>query len=126
MRQNACRILIVEDDAPVMEFLANLLSGNSYEVAQARNGVEAMVALTAPEAEMPHAVLLDIGLPLEDGVSVLTFLRNVMQSGLPVIVLTGRNDPDEENAAQDLGVAAYLQKPASSQQVLAALSEALD
>jgi DNA-binding response OmpR family regulator len=119
------RVLVVEDNAAVMQLLASLLADGDYEVVQAQNGVEAMVALTAPEPELPHAVVLDLGLPLESGVSVLTFLRNVMQSGLPVIVLTGRQDPDEEKAVRDLGVTAYLRKPAAPRQVLDALAGAL-
>jgi len=119
------RVLVVEDSEELVHFLAELLAVNSYEVVSARNGVEAMVALTAPESEAPHVVLLDLGLPLESGVSVLTFLRNVMQSGLPVIVLTGRRDPDEEAAVRQLGVSSYLRKPASPEQVLAAIARAL-
>jgi DNA-binding response OmpR family regulator len=119
------RVLVVEDSDELMKFLGDLLVLNSYEVLSARNGVEAMVALTAPESETPHAVLLDLGLPLESGVSVLTFLRNVMQSGLPVIVLTGRREPDEEAAVRELGVSSYLRKPASPEQILAAVARAL-
>lgn len=119
------RVLVVEDSAELMQFLGDLLVLNSYEVVSAHNGVEAMVALTAPESEAPHAVLLDLGLPLESGVSVLTFLRNVMQSGLPVIVLTGRQDPDDEAAVRQLGISAYLRKPASPEQILAAIARAL-
>jgi DNA-binding response OmpR family regulator len=120
------RVLVVEDDAEVLRFLQELLVANDYQVIQARNGVEAMVALTAPASQLPHVVVLDLGLPLESGVSVLTFVRNVMQSGLPVIVLTGRSDAEEEAAVRELGVSAFLRKPASAQSVLAALSRALE
>ena len=119
------RVLVVEDNAEVMRLLAELLVGRGYEVVRACNGVEAMAALTAPAPEPPHLVLLDLGLPLESGVSVLSFLRNVMQSGLPVVVLTGRADPEEESAVRELGVSAYLRKPASPEKVLAAISDAL-
>jgi DNA-binding response OmpR family regulator len=118
-------VLVVEDDASVMEFLRGLLLDGSYEVLQARNGIEAMVALTAPRDELPHAILLDLGLPVESGLSVLRFLRYVMKSRLPVIIITGRSDPDEERAVHELGVSAYLRKPAGARQVLDALSAAL-
>ena len=118
-------MLVVEDNAEVMRLLVELLGGRGYEVVRAGNGVEAMAALTAPAPEPPHLVLLDLGLPLESGVSVLSFLRNVMQSGLPVVVLTGRADPEEESAVRELGVSAYLRKPASPDKVLAAISDAL-
>jgi DNA-binding response OmpR family regulator len=121
------RVLVVEDDRATLSFIEAVLSDRDYdyEVIRAQNGVEAMVALTAPEPELPHVVLLDLGLPLESGVSVLTFLRNVMQSGLPVIVITGRREPQEAAAVRELGVSAYLQKPVLAHQVLAALSRAL-
>ena len=119
------RVLVVEDSDELVHFLTELLTVNSYDVISARNGVEAMVALTAPDSEAPHVVLLDLGLPLESGVSVLTFLRNVMQSGLPVIVLTGRRDPDDEADVRELGVSSYLRKPASPEQILAAVARAL-
>ena len=120
------RVLVVEDESPVMQFLDALLTQSGYEVVQARNGVEAMVALTAPRRDLPHAILLDLGLPLEDGISVLNFLRNVMRSGIPVIVVTGRNEPEEEAAVRELGITALLRKPPNSQQILSALSVALD
>lgn len=118
-------VLVVEDDAEVMSFLDELLSGNGYEVLKARNGVDAMVALTAPEAELPGVVLLDINLPLESGISVLSFLRKVMLSGLPVVVLTGSAGQEEEEAVRELGVSYYLRKPARSSEVLSALERAL-
>jgi two-component system nitrogen regulation response regulator NtrX len=125
-RAATCRVLVVEDEPAVMRFLDALLSDQGYEVMHARNGVEAMVALTAPKSELPHAILLDIGLPLEGGVSVLTFLRNVMRSAIPVIVVTGREDPEEEAAIRELGVTAFLRKPPNAEQILSALSGALD
>jgi DNA-binding response OmpR family regulator len=119
------RVLVVEDDPLVCRFLEALLLDRGYQVIQARNGVEALVALTAPPAELPHAVILDLGLPLESGVSVLSFLRGVMRGGLPVIVLTGSQDSEEEAAVRQLGVAAFLRKPANPEQVLGALAAAL-
>jgi len=120
------RVLVVEDEPPVMQFLDALLTQARYEVLHARNGIEAMVALTAPRRDLPHALLLDLGLPLEDGISVLNFLRNVMRSGIPVIVVTGRKEPEEEAAVRELGITALLRKPPNSQEILSALSVALD
>ena len=116
------RILVVEDELAVLHFLNALLLDRGYQVLQARNGVEALVALTAPRPELPHAMILDLGLPLESGVPVLSFLRSVMGTGVPVIVLTGRQDPDEEAAVRELGISAFLRKPASADQVLQAIA----
>jgi len=125
LRRPPHRILIVEDDEQLLTFLRDLLTGQGYTVTLARNGVEAMMQLTVPSSELPDAILLDLGLPVESGVSVLSFLRTVLRSGAPVIVLTGRDDRDEEAAVLELGVSAYLHKPAPSEEVLAAISQAL-
>ena len=119
------RVLVVEDDPPVARYLEALLADRGYQVLQARNGVEALVALTASPHELPHAVILDLGLPLEAGISVLSFLRNVMRSGAPVIVLTGQQDPEQEAAVRELGVARFFRKPASADQLLGAVAAAL-
>jgi DNA-binding response OmpR family regulator len=113
---------VVEDDPAVARFLESLLLDRGYQVLRAGNAVEALVALTAPRPELPHAVILDLGLPLESGVSVLSFLRKVVGRGLPVIVLTGRQDEEEEAAVRDLGVSAFLRKPATAEQVLQVLA----
>lgn len=125
-RRNTRRILVVEDEPPVMQFLDALLARAGYKVLQARNGVEAMVALTVPRRDFPHAIILDLGLPLENGISVLNFLRNVIRSGIPVIVVTGRSEPDEEAAVRELGITALLRKPPNSEQILSTLAAALD
>lgn len=119
---SAYTILVVEDDPAVARFLESLLLDRGYQVLRAGNAVEALVALTAPRPELPHAVILDLGLPLESGVSVLSFLRKVVGRGLPVIVLTGRQDEEEEAAVRDLGVSAFLRKPATAEQVLQVLA----
>ncbi len=119
------RVLVVEDDVEVVRLLEELLVEQGYEVLKARNGVEAMAAVAARPPELADVILLDLGLPLESGVSVLRFLRDVMQSGLPVIVLTGRADPEEETAVRKLGVSEYLRKPVSPERVLAAVARAL-
>jgi DNA-binding response OmpR family regulator len=122
---SAYQILVVEDDAGVARFLQALLTDRGYQVARAANAIEALVALTVPRAELPRAVILDLGLPLESGVSVLSFLRKVVGSGLPVVVLTGRQDPEEEAAVRALGVSAFLHKPADADQLIQALAGAV-
>jgi len=119
------RVLVVEDDAEVVELVSELLVREGYAVAAARTGVAAVAALTASLEEAPQVVLLDLGLPLEDGVSVLTFLRRTIGSGLPVIVMTGRADPEAEAAVRELGITEYLRKPVSPQELLASISSAL-
>ena len=119
------RILVVEDNLQLLALLREVLVQKGYAVQAARNGVEAMAALSAPKHECPDAVLLDVGLPLENGVSVLQFLRRVMRSRAPVVVLTGRDDPEDRETLMRLGVSAYLTKPTPTEELLRALSRAL-
>lgn len=119
------RVLVVEDDPAVLRFLSDLLTAAGHEIITARNGVEAFIALTTPPPELPQVIILDLGLPLESGVTVLSFLRTVLNSGVPVVVLTGSQNPEEEHAVRELGISIYLRKPASPQQILAAVSKTL-
>ena len=119
------RILIVEDNPEVMAVLRELLLRSGYDVQEARHGAEALVQLSAPKESLPDLILLDIGLPLEGGVGVLAFLRRTVHSALPVIVLTASATLEQEREIQQLGVSAYLRKPASSDLLLAEVKRAL-
>ncbi len=116
----------MEDNLQLLSLLREMLAQRGYTVLSARNGVEAMAALSAPKHECPHAVLLDVGLPLESGVSVLQFLRLVMRSRAPVVVLTGRDDPEDKEMLLRLGVSAYLTKPTPTNELLLAIEQALN
>ena len=119
------RILIVEDNPEVMAVLRELLLRSGYDIQEARHGAEALVQLSAPRESLPDLILLDIGLPLEGGVGVLAFLRRTVHSALPVIVLTASATLEQEREIQQLGVSAYLRKPASSDLLLAEVKRAL-
>ena len=119
------RILIVEDNPEVMAVLRELLLRSGYDVQEARHGAEALVQLSAPRESLPDLILLDIGLPLEGGVGVLAFLRRTVHSALPVIVLTASATLEQEREIQQLGVSAYLRKPASSDLLIAEVKRAL-
>ena len=123
--ERAGRVLIVEDNPEVMAVLRELLVRNGYDVREARHGAEALVQLSAPRESLPDLILLDIGLPLEGGVGVLAFLRRTLHSALPVIVLTASATFEQEQEIQQLGVSAYLRKPAPSELLLAEVRRAL-
>jgi len=119
------RVLIVEDNAELLAVLEELLVRQGYQVLKAQNGVQALVHLTGAASDLPDVMVLDVGLPLQNGVTVLDFVRNAVRSSLPVIILTASADPDQEAELRKLGVSGYLHKPASAEHILAAISEAL-
>ncbi len=94
VRKRGGRILIADDDPGIREMLTSYLETLGLETAVARDGPE---TLEMVRTEAPDALLLDLGLPGLDGFSVLERLRdNPLHSGLPVIVLTGKELTGED------------------------------
>ncbi|HXD53114.1 MAG TPA: response regulator transcription factor [Solirubrobacteraceae bacterium] len=109
------RILVVDDEPAVQSALSRALSMESYEVAQAADGVQALECLGAGPFE---AVILDIAMPRLDGLEVCRRLR---QGGdrTPVLMLTARDEVDDRVAGLDAGADDYLVKPFALRELLA-------
>jgi DNA-binding response OmpR family regulator len=103
------RILISEDDAALAEALQYSLVRAGYAVDRVANGVSADEAL---KDDVFGLLILDLGLPRLDGFEVLRRLRR-RNSTLPVLILSGREGPEEKVLALDLGADDYLVKPFS-------------
>jgi len=103
------RILISEDDAALAEALRFALTQSGFAVDWVANGLEADEALKGAEFGL---LILDLGLPKIDGLEVLRRLRR-RNSTLPVLILSGREQPEEKVAGLDLGADDYLVKPFS-------------
>ena len=81
------RVLVMDDDREARELLALLLEANGLRVLQASNGFEALSLL---ESTKPHLILLDIAMPVMDGIRFRQLqLRHPTAAAVPVIVLTG-------------------------------------
>lgn len=103
------RVLVVEDDAAIADAVCATLARAGHAVDHLANGQAAIAAL------QEHAfalVVLDIGLPGEDGREVLRRLRTA-HDGVPVLVITAREDIDVRVHTLDLGADDYLVKPFS-------------
>ncbi len=111
------RILVVDDEPAVQSALARALSMESYEVAQAGDGEEALERLGASPYE---AVILDIAMPRLDGIQVC---RRMREGGdrTPVLMLTARGEVDDRVAGLDAGADDYLVKPFALRELLARL-----
>jgi two-component system response regulator MprA len=109
------RILVVDDEPAVQSALSRALSMESYEVAQASDGLQALERLGSAPFE---AVILDIAMPRLDGLEVCRRLR---QAGdrTPVLMLTARGEVDDRVAGLDAGADDYLVKPFALRELLA-------
>lgn len=110
------RVLLVDDEPDFRRTLAITLRGHGYAVVTAGDGEEAL--RVAAETE-PDLVVLDLGLPVLDGVGVLVRLR--AWSTVPVLVLSGRSDSGDKVDALDAGADDYVTKPFGIEELLARL-----
>ncbi len=114
------RVLIVDDEAPILRFLRTSLTANGYDVIEAETAAQAIKRATA---EAPDVMLLDLGLPDMDGKDVVRILREGSQ--LPIIVVSARAREAEKIEALDLGADDYVNKPFGMGELLARLRAAL-
>ena len=111
------RILLVEDDRLLGDGLQAGLTQAGYAVEWLRDGEAAVAALSA---ESFSAVVLDLGLPKRDGLSVLQWLR-ARHDATPVLILTARDQPGDKVRGLDLGADDYVLKPFDLDEVAARL-----
>jgi two-component system OmpR family response regulator/two-component system response regulator QseB len=111
------RILLVEDDPLLGDGLAAGLAQSGYAVDWLRDGEAAVAALAA---ESFAAVVLDLGLPRRDGLSVLRWLR-ARRDATPVLILTARDRVEDKVQGLDLGADDYVLKPFDLDEVTARL-----
>lgn len=114
------RILIVEDEFSISNFMKTLLEGDGYTVEVATCAAQARAALDRAEY---HVLLLDLGLPDADGLELLRELRQ--RYALPVIVVSARTEESEKVVALDCGADDYITKPFGSPELLARIRAAL-
>jgi len=110
------RILVVEDDADIVDVLRRTLRAEGYEVRAAGDGPEALEDLVE---FAPDLVILDLGLPGMDGVEVCDRIRSSESSEVPVLMLTARADADDRVTGLDSGADDYLVKPFDRAELLA-------
>src|SRR6267154_388687 len=110
------KILVVEDDQSMRWLLKNLLR-DKYQIVTKNNGMEAFAWLSLQN--IPDLIISDIKMPVMDGFELL---ENLSISGLykniPVIVLTGFNEPATLKRCMDLGAYSHLAKPFKPSELL--------
>ena len=111
------RVLVVEDEPIICRQLAEALVAAGYAVDTANNGVDGHF-LGDGESQPFDAVILDLGLPQMDGLSVLKKWRSAGRT-MPVLILTARDNWHEKVAGIDAGADDYLTKPFHMEELLA-------
>jgi len=111
---SAAHILAVDDDPSVLKMIADYLTDNEMRVTALASGREIADVMAR---EMVDLVVLDLRLPGEDGMQIARKLRD--QSGIPIIMLTGRKDEADRVMGLELGADDYLTKPFSPRELLA-------
>ena len=114
------KILIVEDDKNIANFLKTILEANEYDVYVAQTGGEADSLITS---QCPDVLLLDLGLPDMDGIHILEKVRK--WSAMPIIVVSARSHEREKVEALDKGADDYITKPFGTSELLARIRAAI-
>ena len=113
------KALIVEDDPEARKVLSLILKLDGYEISTASGGAEAVQAMTAM---IPDLVLLDVMMPDMDGYQVCGWVRsNPATAAVPVVMLSGKADPESVARGLEVGADEYLSKPISPSKLTAQL-----
>jgi two-component system phosphate regulon response regulator OmpR len=114
------KLLIVEDDREVRETVAEYLSSQGYQVAQAADGAAMRTALAQA---MPQLVLLDLRLPGEDGLALARWLRE--RHDVAIIMVTGAGEVIDRVVGLEMGADDYIAKPFDLRELLARVKSVL-
>ncbi len=117
---NKAKILVVDDEASIVNLVEAYLRPEGYEVRTAKDGD---AALAAARAFKPDLIVLDIMLPGKDGIEVLTTLRR--ESNVYVILLTAKTEETDRVVGLSVGADDYLIKPFSPRELVARIKAAL-
>ena len=113
--ESISRIAVVEDDPEISRMMTTYMTANGFEVAAARSGRDLdRVMATGGKID---CVILDVGLPGEDGLSICRRLRG--KSSVPIIMVTGRGNDTDRIVGLELGADDYLPKPFNPRELLA-------
>jgi len=107
--ENPVRVLLVEDTEDNRMMMRRLLELSGYEVSEATNGVE---AVRAAENETPNVILMDLSLPVVDGLSATRRIRQLPDlARVPIIAVSAHDTADFHAEALAAGCDAYITKP---------------
>jgi two-component system alkaline phosphatase synthesis response regulator PhoP/two-component system response regulator VicR len=118
------KVLVVDDDPSMRRIVERVLQLDELEVATAANGAECLIAVGG---QLPDLIILDVNMPVMDGLQALRALReNAATRNVPVIMLTARDSDDDVARGWMTGVDLYLTKPFELRQLRLAVRRALE
>lgn len=99
-------VLVVDDDPDILDAICDILEGEGYRVSRARHGIEALERVTA---ERPDVILLDLMMPVMDGLAFAQALRTRQRdAAIPIVVISADGNPQRAAA---VGARGFLAKP---------------
>ena len=107
-------VLVVDDEPKIVQLARDYLEHAGFAVTSASDGKEALAAF---RRSVPDLIVLDLGLPLVDGLDVARTIRKT--SNVPILMLTGRGDESDRVAGLELGADDYVTKPFSPKELVA-------
>jgi CheY-like chemotaxis protein len=118
------RILVVEDQAAIVDMVRMRLEANNYEVITAADGAE---GLDKARKENPNLIILDVMLPKMDGYKVCKLLKaDPRYNNIPIIISTGRTQQELRAVGKEVGADAYISKPFEAQMLLSKIKLLLE
>src|SRR5215475_15294598 len=114
------KILVIDDDPQIRRVMKVILTGEKYEVVEARSGEAALLKF---REFLPDLILLDLNMPGIGGLETCRAIRE--SSDVPIIVLTVRGTEDDKVVALDAGADDYVTKPFGKKELLARIRAAL-
>lgn len=117
---NNYKVLIADDEAQIREILRVYFQKEGFQVLEAENGQE---ALERVEADRPDILLLDIMMPVMDGLQVCEEVRR--KYDIPIIMLTAKDDDDDRILGLETGADDYITKPFNTREVVARVKAVL-
>ena len=120
MNTNKYKILIVEDEANICNFVRTILEANDYQVLQAQTCQQGIMMYAS---HVPDLIILDLGLPDRDGLWLIKHVR--ASSHVPILVLSARTMEKDKVEALDLGANDYVTKPFGTAELVARVRAAL-
>jgi two-component system OmpR family response regulator len=112
--ESISRVVVVEDDPEISQMMTNCMTDHGFEVAAARSGRDLDRVMSGGKID---CVILDVGLPGEDGLSICRRLRG--KSSVPIIMVTGRGSETDRIVGLELGADDYLPKPFNPRELVA-------